>query len=229
MVRTSLDVPHAITRQKADSGPILDPRSFVFMIAPAMTHRAAALTLVLLAPCGCIHPPVASGPTVRTIATAHPGSIERPWEAAREILRRHRFEIDRLDRRAGVIVTRPLASQNAFEFWRHDVDTSYDLLESTLNPIRRRVTVRVEWVEGNGHADIDVVVIKERLARPERQFTHSTEAYHFFGDSLPGTAGQLRLGPESEYWIELGRDPAMENYLADRIVALCRQPSNDGG
>lgn len=166
---------------------------------------------------------------MRTITTAHPGSIDGPWEAAREVLRRQRFEIDRLDRRAGVIVTRPLTSQSAFEFWRHDVDTSYDLLESTLNAIRRRVTVRVAAGEGDGQAEIDVVVIKERLARPERQFSSSTQAYNFFGDSLPGTAGQLRLGPESEYWIELGRDPAMENYLADRIVARCSQPSNDGG
>lgn len=199
------------------------------MIARTMTHRAALLMLVLLVPQGCMRPPVASGPTVRTVTTAHPGSIDGPWEAAREILRRHRFEIERLDRRAGVIVTRPLTSQSAFEFWRHDVDTAYDLLEATLNPIRRRVTVRVERGEGDGQADIDVVVIKERLARPERQFSSSTQAYHFFGDSLPGTAGQLRLGPESEYWIDLGRDPAMESYFADRIVALCRQPSNDGG
>ncbi|MCH7700066.1 MAG: hypothetical protein IID37_00125 [Planctomycetes bacterium] len=199
------------------------------MIARTMTHRAAMLMLVLLVPHGCVRPPVASGPTMRTITTAHPGSIDGPWEAAREVLRRQRFEIDRLDRRAGVIVTRPLTSQSAFEFWRHDVDTSYDLLESTLNAIRRRVTVRVAAGQDDGQAEIDVVVIKERLARPERQFSSSTQAYHFFGDSLPGTAGQLRLGPESEYWIELGRDPAMENYLADRIVARCSQPSNDGG
>ena len=159
------------------------------------------------------------------MVTTHPGPIEQPWEAAREILRRHRFEIDRLDRRAGIIVTRPLTSQNAFEFWRHDVNTSYDLLEATLNPIRRRVTVTVKAGEGDREADIDVVVVKARLSRSERQFSSSTQAYHFFGDSLPGTAGQLRLGPESEYWIDLGRDPAMENYLADRIVALCRQPS----
>ncbi len=199
------------------------------MIARTMTHRAALLMLVLFVIQGCVHPPAATGPTIRTITTTEPGSIDGPWEAAREVLRRQRFELDRLDRRAGVIVTRPLTSQSAFEFWRHDVDTSYDLLESTLNPIRRRVTVRVAAGHGDGQADIDVVVIKERLARRERQFTHTTEAYHFFGDSLPGTAGQLRLGPESEYWIELGRDPAMENYLADRIVARCSQPSNDGG
>ena len=199
------------------------------MIATTMAHRAVLLMLALLVPQGCVRPPVASGPTMRTITTTDLASIDEPWEAAREVLRRQRFEIGRLDRRAGIIITRPLTSQSAFEFWRHDVDTSYDLLESTLNAIRRRVTVRVAAGQGDGQAEIDVVVIKERLARPERQFSSSTQAFHFFGDSLPGTAGQLRLGPESEYWIELGRDPAMENYLADRIVALCRQPSNDGG
>jgi len=184
---------------------------FLFALALPMLH-------------GCARPVGSNEPTVRTIDAADPVAMERAWEAAREVLRRQRFEIDRLDRRegVGVMTSRPLASQSAFEFWRHDVDTRYDLLESTLNPIRRRVRVRVSPVDGTPQATVDVRVTKERLARPERQFSSSLQVLHFFGERLPGTAGQLRIGSESEYWMDLGRDPAMERYLADRIVDRCR-------
>lgn len=173
---------------------------------------------------GCTRPALTSEPIVRTVADGVPGSIDRQWEAAREVLRRHIYEVDLLDRRSGVITTRPITSQSVFEFWRHDVDTPYDLLESTLNPIRRRITIRVATTDPDGSADIEVIVTKERLSRPERQYSSSTQVVHFFGDSLPGVAGEIHLDSQSEEWIALGRDSAMEAYLADQIVALYHQP-----
>jgi hypothetical protein len=145
------------------------------------------------------------------------------WEAAQETLRRHRFRLDRVDYRAGIITTMPVASQHFFEFWRHDVDTWPDLWEATLNPIRRSVEVTVTRRGENGWDGLGVVVRKERLSSPDRQFNSTGAAYQYFGDSLPSTTGSLRVTAEEVVWLDQGRDPAMEEHLLHAILERARQ------
>ncbi len=140
------------------------------------------------------------------------------WDAIQETLRRHRFRLDRVDRRAGVITTFPVASQHLFEVWRHDVNTWSDLWESTLNPLRRWVEVSVTRGEGNAWKELAVVVHKERLSSPDRQFNSTGAAYQYFGDRLPSTTGQLRVTAKDVVWLDLGTDPAMEEYLLRAIL-----------
>lgn len=140
------------------------------------------------------------------------------WEAIQETLRRHRFRLDRVDRRAGTITTRPETSQHFFEFWRHDVDTRTDLWEATLNPIRRTVSVSVAGTSGETWDSLAVVVNKERLIASDRQFNNTASAYQYFGERLPSTAGGSRAADEQEQWIHLGRDAAMEEYLLQEIL-----------
>ena len=68
---------------------------------------------------------------------------DRVWDAISETLRRHRFRLDRVDRRAGIVTTSPETSQHFFEFWRHDVATWTDAWQASLNPLRRRAEVTV--------------------------------------------------------------------------------------
>jgi hypothetical protein len=144
---------------------------------------------------------------------------DRLWEAIAETLREHRFRLDRVDRAAGVITTFPVGSEHFFEFWRHDVDTRPDFVESTLNPIRRRVEVSVAAADDGQWHQLSFAVHKERLTAPDRQFNSSGAVYQFFNQTLPTTAGERAGGDPGEVWIDLGRDPAMEERLLARTLA----------
>ncbi len=143
---------------------------------------------------------------------------DRLWIAIQDTLRDNPFRLDRVDRRAGVITTLPEPSQQFFEVWRHDVDTWSDLWESTLNPIRRWVEVTVAAGENDTWSRIDVVVHKERLSSPDRQFNSTGAAYQYFGDELPSTTGLERVTAEHDTWLDIGRDPAMEEYLLRAVL-----------
>lgn len=149
------------------------------------------------------------------------------WHAIQDTLRQHRFQIDRLDRRAGIITTFPEVSQHFFEIWRKDVASARDFWEATINPIRRWVEVRMADKTTDDQHGLTVLVHKERLSSPDRQFNSTGAAYQFFGDSLPSTSGHPRVTPEYDRWLDLGRDAAMEDHLLRQIVAHARARAHD--
>ena len=144
---------------------------------------------------------------------------ERLWSAIQDTLRRHHYVLDRIDRRFGVITTMPAGSQQMFEFWRRDVATLHDLLESSLSPTRRRVEVTMAAGEEGGALRVEVAVHKQRLSSLDRQFNNSGAAYQVFGEKLPATTGQARVSHKDEQWLDLGRDAAMEHYLLRGILS----------
>lgn len=186
---------------------------------PTRHLRLLVATLLACALIGCLSPQRNDYQSSRsaTIANASP-QVDRAWEAAQETLRRHRFRLDRVDRRAGIITTMPETSQSLVEFWRHDVDTWPDLLEATLNPLRRWVEVTITHRDDNTSVELAVVVHKERLSSPDRQFNSTGAAYQYFGGNLPSTSGAVNVTPEDNMWLDLGRDPAMEAHLLDAIL-----------
>lgn len=140
------------------------------------------------------------------------------WESIQETLRRQRFRLDRVDRRAGVVTTMPMISQHLLEVWRHDVDTWPDLWESTLNSMRRWVEARVSRGVDNVWLKLTILVHKERLSTPDRQFNSTGAAYQYFGDSLPTTSGETGVAANETVWLDEGRDSAMEEYLLRAIL-----------
>ncbi len=187
------------------------------MFVRLLRMNVVVVLIALMA--GCLGPRRDNYQTSRSIAITDPSpQADQVWEALQETLRRHRFRLDRVDRRAGVITTMPVTSQHLFEFWRHDVDTWPDLWESTLNPLRRWVEVTVAREEDNTWKTLTVVVHKERLSSPDRQFNSTGAAYQYFGDSLPSTEGVVRVTAEHDVWLDEGRDPAMEEYLLRAIL-----------
>ena len=168
---------------------------------------------------GCAAPPRVEYQSTRPLSVAEPSErADQLWGAIEETLRRGRFQIDRVDRPSGIVTTLPETSQHFFEFWRHDVDTQRDAWEATLNPMRRWVEVSLTR-EGDGPwTQLAVVVHKERLSSPDRQFNNSGAAYQYFGESLPSTTGQSRVTAKEDRWLDCGRDPAMEDYLLRAIL-----------
>ena len=171
----------------------------------------------------CLGPKRTDYVTARQVSVAHQSEdADQLWTAIQETLRRNRFRLDRVDRRTGVISTMPTASQHFFEFWRHDVDTREDFWEATLNPMRRWAEVSVTCGPDNTWQELAVVVHKERLSSPDRQFNSTGAAYEYFGDDLPSTTGPVEVTAEDDRWLDLGRDPAMEDYLLRAIFERAR-------
>lgn len=152
------------------------------------------------------------------VAAVPPEADDPLWDAAQETLRREGFRPDRVDRRAGLITTLPETSRHFFEFWRRDVITRRDFWEATVNPIRRRVEVSLGTDVGSGERSVSVAVFKQRLSSPDRQFNSTIAAYRYFGDSLPSTTGLARITPENDRWLDMGRDPALEDHLLRKLL-----------
>lgn len=144
------------------------------------------------------------------------------WKDAEDVLRAHGFRLDRTDRRKGLITTHPVGSQHFFEFWRTDVATRRDFWEATLRALRRRVSVAIEPDSTGASCQVEVIVRKERFSTPERQVNNSAAAFHVFRESFPSAQTGEPITPADSYWIDAGRDPAMEKKLLSQIVGAVR-------
>ena len=193
-----------------------------------MVRSTAVILLVVCATTGCHRPVAPIEPTTQRVLLVDDTQMDRLWDAARQVLLNHRFELDRVDRRRGLISTLPVTSQGCLEFWRHDVDTAYDLLEATLRTVRRSAVVQVDRQAGATVAEVTVTVRRETFATPERQFNNSASSLRIFGDSLPGVQGERLLTREDDYWIDGGRDGAMERRLLERILLRAALPAEPG-
>ncbi len=168
---------------------------------------------------GCSAPARTGLPVRHTFCAVDSARFASVWQVCQDVLREHRFKIDRLDPRSGLIATDPQTSAHFFEFWRHDTVTASDSWEATVRTVRRSVVIRAHQDETGGQTTIGVEVNRERYARPERQFNHTMAAFRMFGDQLPGEATGKPVSKADDYWIFAGRDLAMERYLLDTIVA----------
>jgi hypothetical protein len=144
------------------------------------------------------------------------------WEATKDVLRDYRFELDRQDRRAGVITTDPLLGRHGPEFWRKDAATQRDVCEGTLQTVYRTATVEII-----GGSDGYEPVVRVEVARSDRrtpQVSSTSEAFSLF--RLPG-GGEERsrylMGYEEAEeapaggLTPLGRDETLEQQLAADI------------
>ena len=102
-------------------------------------------------------------------------NFETLWMSARRTLRRYNFEVDRQDRREGLMTTKALQGSQMAEFWRKDGATWYTKRENSLQPIMRAVKIQVVPVEGTDKFDFTVQVAMARLNRMPPQLTSSSQ------------------------------------------------------
>ena len=176
----------------------------------------------------------------KPVVVAEPASVseqnfESVWQAAQDVLFTHRFRVERMDRREGLIVTEPMVGQQAWEFWRRDAATPYALAESTLHTIYRQASIRIVPAEGGVNtyqATVQVSTYRSSRSRPE--VTSVSGAYSMFltpgGNSdkdatailgyertLEGLADEPAAGEPVGQLVSLGDDPALAANLARRI------------
>lgn len=186
-------------------------RKFFFVAAP-----------FFFLPChlACQAPPLANGPTETRVFLPDPDAFH---DQALTYLRQRDFQPEYVNRAEGVILTQPCTGQQWFECWRQDAIGAYQLLESSLQTVRRSVIVRLEPLdEGDAPENyrLSVEVRKERYSVPERQVTTASGALALYSERVPTTEGLLVSKAESAHWVPLGRDVLLEERLLNRLALL---------
>jgi hypothetical protein len=149
------------------------------------------------------------------------------WEASRQTLQKYYFQLDREDRRAGVITTAPMTGKQWFEFWRQDAVRPADVAESTLQTIHRTAQVTIRPTKAGAEtyqAQVDVFL--RRSDKPSPEVSSTSDAIRLFSDKrdrkqhhpeplLASTGGTEGI----DYTADLGHDRALEAKLSGDIAA----------
>lgn len=152
------------------------------------------------------------------VASVTSRDYQKLWDACAQTLRNDQFDIDEEDYRQGVLTTWPMISKQAFEIWRSDAGTVYDVVEDSLQNIRR--SVRFELSRGpDGTYVARPKVLIEQSSHPERRISAVSEAAQAFVPlgEVPTRFTEEGANIPNRYWYALGRDEAMERELANSV------------
>ncbi|MFI4861160.1 MAG: hypothetical protein ACIAXF_10805 [Phycisphaerales bacterium JB063] len=188
------------------------------------------LTWLGVAPLGCAtgpgdQPAEAAAPSTDAPADtepAHDYTFERDdydavFDSAIATLRDAGFRLARKDRRFGVITTYPLESPTMFEPWVEGNETRDLARRSTLNELRRVVTVRLEPADGASSEvgydyRVSVTVGLERRQAADRYLTHSARG-QIAARYRDVPAHLAQRGIPAEDWEPAGDDPQLARRL----------------
>lgn len=146
-------------------------------------RRAIAFGLVvLLGSLGC--QPQHVKPREREPQTEAERNFQTLWRSSRRVLKKYGFELDRQDRRAGVITTFAATSGHLFEVWRRDAATPFHYQENAVQNILRAVRLSVRRGEGDTF-DFNVEVLMARSNLPQPMITDASEMLGRQMPSLP--------------------------------------------
>jgi len=192
--------------------------------------------LLLAAPFGCA--------SSRPQATIHvdPGNYTQTFDAARRVLRSHRFDLERVDAAAGVITTAPKESAGLASPW--DLDQTYfsQDLADTLNHQRRRVRITFPLAtEQAMQTELAPQTEPALQTNPAPQLAQAAriarvevfvDRVQSPGLRIPARAptlwsvttdpAQSARGVSYQYDTTRTRDPALERRLADEIERAAR-------
>ena len=147
-------------------------------------------------------------------------SFDQVWDACLASLEDRSFQVDRRDRRFGLIVSEPVVGKQFFEFWRNDTADSDELLNSSLHTIRRVVTIRIAK-QGPMQFQVNVEAHAQRVSLPGDQLDNAAEAFELLSrqgvPTSPTRSDYLRPRPEP-IWVDIGRERALEQAIMRDIV-----------
>ena len=139
------------------------------------------------------------------------------FSSAESVLTGMQFQIDKADRQAGQIITRPLRRGQFFEIWRQDNATGADVAESNLHSLQRIAEVRFDS-EGSLVCTNCRVYVR-RLSMPGQPIRGTRSTSYLFTDRS-GSWQSLQIAPDIEEqaeWIYLGNDPDLEQAILRKI------------
>lgn len=169
---------------------------------------------VLTAVLGCSQP--------RQIVSSDPVclpqiDVARTMEAARTVLARMQFNIEKYDPEVYYIRTRPLSGAQIFEFWRQDNASGYAVAKANLQSIRR--VVEIEAVPADNQTCIECRVYVQQLSLPETPLKSNRRSAGMFTDSS-NSYQTLQLDKDQIQqmeWLDKGLDRELEQKILSKI------------
>lgn len=188
----------------------------------SLCHIAARLAVtgmlaMSLGVTGCLSLQTANPRTVAPVAVQVPSTQrDRMWERAIAVLHEMHFLVARESKLEGVIETEYRAGSNLLEPWNKDSVGYANRLESTLQSIRRRVTISFQETS----PDYTMILVSvEKQIEDVPGLAANYEGGATFSESQPlnrdldqvvGQAGPSR-------WLPRGNDPLLEADIMRRI------------
>lgn len=144
-------------------------------------------------------------------------------DACLDAARDEQFTIDRTDYRDGLITTRPQISPQFFEFWHRDAGSFTDVIQSSLQTIRRTIRFELSRSE-DGLFTARPKVLVEKLSIVQRRITSVAQYRYVFSPLSTDATFTTSEGKSvpTRYWYAIGRDEAMERQLADAVARKLR-------
>jgi len=194
-------------------------------------RQLAALGLLLSTLAGCTATPPVTNPTWQTLNVLHENPVLLPvsdhefaWETVVDVVDDY-FKIDREEPvrlmgnvpMEGRLDTFPAVGSTLLEPWRRDSVGPYEKLESTLQSIRRRATVRVIPAQNGYWVDVAVFKELEDVVQP----AHATAGAATFRNDSSLTRVVDPVGEQEihEGWIAMGRDTALEQRIIRQLLS----------
>ena len=142
------------------------------------------------------------------------------WEWVVDSINDYHFEIAREDRLEGVIETEYKTGANIFEPWHPDAVGSHNRLEGTFQSIQRRAIVTILPTNMRGHYQIGVQV--EKQLEDLSGLAANSPGDATFGQNQPFQRNLQNVVGQTQpsAWIDLGRDPALEQSMLSHIKAV---------
>lgn len=201
-------------------------------MAPIMLRR---LLLVVAAALPALLGACAAGPVDDAALTIPADRYAATFEAARGVLRDARFDLNRVDARAGVITTYPKKSIGLLSPWDGEQSTVYQEFDDLFNRQRRVVRVTFEPADASlpPGADLLSVEVPELIMRisvvveREQQPGWRLESTSVRLNSRTTDLALAERGLTPWYTVAVTQDPAFAARLTDEIRQRTEAPVPD--
>lgn len=141
--------------------------------------------------------------------------------AARSVLEKYDFKIDKFDLEKGYLRTQPLSGGQFVQFWRKDNQGAFNTAEANMHSIVR--TVEVLACPGSPADQFQLTVNTKRLSLVGEEVVSIADARKKFTNSSSGNQRlAIDMDTDNACWIDLGRDCKLEKKLQQ---VICKELS----
>lgn len=144
---------------------------------------------------------------------------DRLWQQSQAELKSRGFDLDKVDRRHGIIETHPRTSSQWYEFWARDVVTFQSRAEASLHTLRRHVHLEMA-ADADNQSHLTCRALVARQVIPPSVVSGPARANSILAGTasrMPGLTDPRR--EQHEQWLPLGRDLALEQDILRSLAA----------
>ncbi|HNX26432.1 MAG TPA: hypothetical protein PKK48_03405 [Phycisphaerae bacterium] len=141
------------------------------------------LAVVAAGLCGCV--PQHVKPMEPEPATQAERNFNALWESSRELLKKYDYEIDRMDKREGIITTYATTGGQFFEVWRKDSGNFFDWRENSVKTMLRAVRITIFRVGDSDRYDFQLEVRMARTDLPNAVLSDTSQTNNIIENGGP--------------------------------------------